>query len=71
VPPLVRPVLYFGYRYVIRGGFLDGREALAFHLLQGLWLQTMIDVKYLELKRGAPGGASSQRRVPGDVPTGG
>jgi glycosyltransferase involved in cell wall biosynthesis len=53
MPPLVRPVLYFAYRYVIRGGFLDGREALAFHLLQGLWFQTIVDVKYLELKRRA------------------
>jgi hypothetical protein len=25
LPPLVRPVLYFGYRYGLRGGFLDGR----------------------------------------------
>lgn len=52
LPPLLRPVAYFGYRYVLRGGFLDGREALAFHVLQGLWLQTLIDVKYLELMRG-------------------
>jgi len=51
LPPLVRPVLYFGYRYVLRGGFLDGRESLGFHVLQGLWFQTVIDMKYLEMKK--------------------
>jgi len=27
----------FLYRYVIRLGFLDGREGAAFHVLQGFW----------------------------------
>lgn len=53
LPPFVRPAAYFGYRYVIRGGFLDGPEAFAFHVLQGLWFHTLIDVKYLELERGS------------------
>ncbi len=51
LPPLVRPWLYFGYRTILQGGVLDGKEALAFHTLQGLWMQTLIDVKYLEMKR--------------------
>jgi glycosyltransferase involved in cell wall biosynthesis len=51
LPPLVRPFLYFFYRYILRGGFLDGREGLSFHFLQALWYQMLIDIKYLEMKR--------------------
>jgi hypothetical protein len=48
MPRLVRPALYFGYRAVIRGGILDGRRALAYHVLQALWFQTMVDLKCME-----------------------
>lgn len=48
-PPLIRPFFYFFYRYILRGGFLDGREAFIFHFLQALWYPMLIDVKYLEI----------------------
>jgi glycosyltransferase involved in cell wall biosynthesis len=51
LPPLLRPFLYFSYRYFVAGGFLDGREALAYHFLQGLWFPMLVDIKYIELKR--------------------
>lgn len=51
LPPLLRPVLYFSYRYWLRGGFLDGKEAFVFHALQGFWFPLLIDAKYLELQR--------------------
>ena len=51
LPRLVRPAVYFGYRAVLRGGFLDGRRALAFHVMQALWFQTLIDLKCIELER--------------------
>jgi glycosyltransferase involved in cell wall biosynthesis len=51
LPSLIRPFLYFFYRYVLAGGFMDGREALAYHFLQSLWFPMLIDVKFLELKR--------------------
>jgi glycosyltransferase involved in cell wall biosynthesis len=50
LPPLIRPFLYFGFRYILRGGFLDGRKAFIYHFLQGLWVPFLIDIKYLELK---------------------
>jgi hypothetical protein len=50
LPPLVRPFLYFFYRYVIRGGFLDGREAFIYHFLHALWFHLLIDARFLELK---------------------
>jgi len=48
LPPLLRPFLYFGFRYVLRGGFLDGRAGFIYHFLQGLWFPLLIDIKYLE-----------------------
>lgn len=50
LPPLVRPFFYFFYRYVLRGGFLDGRMAFIFHFFHALWYPMLIDVKYLEEK---------------------
>lgn len=50
LPPLLRPFLYFAYRYVLRGGFLDGRAGFVFHFLHALWYPMLIDVKYLEEK---------------------
>lgn len=48
MPPLIRPFFYFFYRYVLTGGFMDGREAFVYHFLQALWFPMLIDVKYLE-----------------------
>jgi len=50
LPPLIRPFLYFFYRFILKGGFLDGKEAFIYHFLQGLWFPLLIDIKYLEMK---------------------
>jgi glycosyltransferase involved in cell wall biosynthesis len=50
MPPLIRPFMYFFFRYVLTGGMLDGREGFIYHFLQGLWFPLLIDVKYLEIK---------------------
>jgi glycosyltransferase involved in cell wall biosynthesis len=50
LPPLVRPIIYFLHRYFIRLGFLDGTMGLCYHFMQGLWFETLIDLKYLEMK---------------------
>lgn len=51
MPPLIRPFFYFTYRYIFRGGFLDGVPGFTYHFLQGLWYPFLIDVKYLEKRR--------------------
>jgi hypothetical protein len=51
MPSLIRPFFYFFYRYFLKGGFLDGRTAFAYHFLQAFWFPMLIDIKYLELKR--------------------
>jgi glycosyltransferase involved in cell wall biosynthesis len=50
-PLFVRPVLYWFYRYVLRLGFLDGREGLIFHFLQGCWYRFLIDCEIFERQR--------------------
>jgi hypothetical protein len=47
----MRPFLYGFYRYVLAGGFLDGKEAFKYHFLHAVWYRFLIDVKYLELKK--------------------
>ncbi|MBI1195102.1 MAG: glycosyltransferase [Gammaproteobacteria bacterium] len=51
MPLFVRPFLYFLYRYFIRLGFLDGREGLIFHFLQGFWYRFLVDAKVYEHRR--------------------
>jgi glycosyltransferase involved in cell wall biosynthesis len=48
LPLFVRAFAYFIYRYFFRLGFLDGKEGLAFHFLQGCWNQFLVDAKILE-----------------------
>ena len=56
LPLLWRAFGYFLYRYLFRLGFLDGREGLIFHTLQGFWFRFLIDSKIIE-KQGASTGA--------------
>lgn len=51
LPGGVRAFAYFTYRYVLRLGFLDGAEGLAFHFLQGFWYRFLVDAKLLEVRR--------------------
>lgn len=53
LPLMIRPFLYFLYRYILLGGFRDGVVGFAFHFLQALWYPMLIDIKYLEIKKGA------------------
>jgi glycosyltransferase involved in cell wall biosynthesis len=62
LPPLARPLAYFGYRYVLRGGFLDGGRAFTYHVLHGLWFPFLIDLKYIEMKEGLREAAASAAR---------
>jgi glycosyltransferase involved in cell wall biosynthesis len=48
LPLFVRPCLYVAYRYVLRGGFLDGREGFVFHVLQGFWYRLLVDINISE-----------------------
>jgi glycosyltransferase involved in cell wall biosynthesis len=48
LPLFLRAFLYFFYRYVIRFGFLCGKEGLIFFTLQTLWFRFLVDAKLYE-----------------------
>lgn len=52
-PPFLRVFLYFFHRFILKGGFREGREGLIFHFLQGFWFRFLVDAKIWELKRKA------------------
>lgn len=49
-PLYLRAVLYFLQRYILRLGFLDGRQGFVWHVLQGFWLFVLIDAKIEEAR---------------------
>lgn len=51
MPLFTRGVLYWVYRYLLAGGFLDGRAGFLYHLNQGLWLRVLVDWKIYELRQ--------------------
>lgn len=50
MPLFFRSWLYFMYRYVVRLGFLDGKEGFLFHFLQGFWYRLIVDVNISEMR---------------------
>ncbi len=50
-PLFWRAFFYFLYRYIVRLGFLDGKEGLVFHFLQGFWYRFLVDAKLYEHRR--------------------
>jgi len=51
LPLFLRPFIYFSYRYVMKRGFLDGKEGLICHFLQGFWYRFLVDAKVFEISR--------------------
>ncbi len=51
-PLFVRPYALFVYRYVLRLGFLDGKEGFIFWTLQTFWFRFLIDAKLFEHRLG-------------------
>src|SRR5262249_24800743 len=67
LPPVLRPAGYFVYRYLLRMGFLDGREALISQLLQAFWFPLLIDTYYLEMKRSDEARGAPQASAPSNA----
>lgn len=49
-PLFLRAFLYFIYRYILKLGFLDGKEGFLWHFLQGWWYRTLVDALIFEIK---------------------
>lgn len=52
-PLFLRAFVYWCYRYFFRLGFLDGKEGLIFHFLQGFWFRILVDAMIWEQRRAA------------------
>jgi len=54
LPLFYRAFAYWFYRYVIKLGFLDGKEGLIYHFLHGFWYRFLVDAKLYEASVIAP-----------------
>lgn len=50
-PLFLRPFINFNIRYILKGGFLDGKEGFIWHFLQGFWYRFLVDAKIFEIKK--------------------
>jgi glycosyltransferase involved in cell wall biosynthesis len=55
IPYQVSAPAYFLFRMIFQLGFLDGKEGLAYHGLQGLWYRFLVGAKVDELERAVGG----------------
>jgi hypothetical protein len=60
-PLFVRAFVYFFFRYLLRGGILDGTPGLIYHVLHGFWFRFYIDACLYE-RRLASRGTSVGRK---------
>lgn len=51
LPPYFRVVVYFFIRYIVRGGFLDGKTGWRWHFWQGLWYRWQCDREIGKLRK--------------------
>lgn len=59
IPFEISALAYFLYRYIIRLGFLDGRQGFVYHVLQGFWYRFLAGAKLRELEGAARNATSS------------
>ena len=61
MPLFWRSFAYFVFRYIFKGGFLDGKEGFVFAFIQGWWFRMMVDTKILEVQKAC--GIDKERMV--------
>ena len=49
-PLFLRPFINFFIRYILKAGFLDGKQGFIWHFLQGFWYRFLVDAKIYEIK---------------------
>jgi glycosyltransferase involved in cell wall biosynthesis len=49
LPLYVRPFLYLFYRYILKLGFLDGKEGFIYHFTQGFFYRMLVDINIDEI----------------------
>ncbi len=63
MPGTLRALLYFGYRYILRFGFLDGGRGFIWHFMQGFWYRLLVDIKVMEVENRCQGDAALMKTV--------
>lgn len=48
MPPIVRVMAFWFYRYVLQLGFLDGKVGFLYHFLQCAWYRMLVDAMLAE-----------------------
>lgn len=66
-PLFVRPFLNFFIRYMLKAGFLDGKQGFVWYILQGFWYRMLVDAKIYELKKRMRADAKKSGRSFDDV----
>lgn len=51
MPLFWRSLAYFVYRYIVKLGFLDGKEGFLWDFFQGFWYRMLVDAKVFECKK--------------------
>lgn len=51
MPLFWRAFVFFCYRYILHGGFKDGRIGFLFHFMYSWWYRMLVDAKILEIRK--------------------
>ena len=51
LPLFWRSFAYFIFRYILKGGFIDGKEGFIFAFIQGWWYRMLVDAKVYEVRK--------------------
>lgn len=62
MPLFWRSIGYFFYRYIVKLGFLDGKEGFLWDFFQGFWYRMLVDAKVYEARRYAKGDKERVRK---------
>lgn len=63
LPFWLGPLAYYLFRMTFQLGFLDGREGLIYHFLQGFWYRFLVGAKVFEMERGLVGAADEAEKL--------
>jgi len=63
LPLFTRPFIYFMWRYIVKLGFLDRKQGLIWHFLQGFWYRFLVDAKVYEIEKKAKESGKSVKEV--------
>ena len=63
IPLFIRPFGYFAYRYILKFGFLDGKEGFIFHILHAFWYRFLVDTKIYQIENLAKKNNSSVTEI--------